>query len=171
MTDPTRAALAAVARGTCFFPGCRTPVMVFLGGRPEVNVEIARIRGTDPAGPRYAAGLSDRVRDSFGNLLLLCVPHRRIVDRNATVHPAALLETWRPGSVNALAGLGAISEDRLDSLLATAFTEARDQVGQALDRFELSDPQSARLLRQVIGGDDRPASEPAVKRINIGWSA
>src|SRR3712207_2669699 len=42
----TRAALAALARGSCYFPGCRTPILTLVGGRPEVDVEMVPIRGS-----------------------------------------------------------------------------------------------------------------------------
>ena len=42
MTPAARAALVAYSQGSCDFPGCRTPVMVFLGYGPEVNSAVAR---------------------------------------------------------------------------------------------------------------------------------
>jgi hypothetical protein len=155
----TRAALAALSRDSCFFPGCRTPILVFLGGRPEVNVEIAQIRGSDPGGPRHVAGLSAEDANSFGNLLLLCVPHRKTVDREQRSHPADLLETWRRGPRDALKDLGTVTEDRLDELLTTAFSAARDQAVEALSRFEQSDPEAARLVRHLIDHRGRDTAD------------
>jgi hypothetical protein len=155
----TRAALAALSRDSCFFPGCRTPILVFLGGRPEVNVEMAHIRGSDPGGPRYVAGLSAEDANSFGNLLLLCVPHRKTVDREQKSHPADLLETWRRGPPDALTDLGTVTEDRLDELLTTAFSTARDQAAEALSRFAQSDPEAARLIRQLIDQRGRDTAD------------
>jgi hypothetical protein len=148
----TRAALAALSRDSCFFPGCRTPILVFLGGRPEVNVEIVRIRGSDPGGPRHVAGLSAADANVFGNLLLLCVPHRKTIDREQKSHPAGLLETWRRGPPDALKDVGSVTEGQLDDLLTTAFSAARDQATEALSWFEQNDPEAARLIRQLIDG-------------------
>jgi hypothetical protein len=189
----TRAALVALAQGSCQFPGCRTPILVFLGDELEVNVEMVPIRGTDPAGPRYVAGTTAQQRDSFANLLLLCVPHRRIVDRDEKAHPVELIENWR---VPLADDLGPITPQRLDDLLTTAFTTAREQIDDALARLAKTDPDAARLLGGVMadlhrqrsryGADHRLASaltqvldalaraEPARRsprpdRINVGW--
>jgi hypothetical protein len=191
LSPETRGALVALAQGSCQFPGCRTPILVFLGDDLEVNVEMVPIRGTDPAGPRYVAGTTARQRDSFGNLLLLCVPHRKTLDRNEKAHPIELIETWR---VTLGDDLGLLTEQRLDELLTTAFTAARDQVDEALTRFATTDPSAARLLGGVMddlhrqrgryGADRRLASAltrvldaldepprrtPRPDRPNVGW--
>jgi hypothetical protein len=191
LTPETRAALVALAQGSCQFPGCRTPILVFLGDDLEINVEMVPIRDTDPAGPRYVAGTSPRQRDSFANLLLLCVPHRRILDRDEKAHPIELIETWR---VVLDSELGPMTPQRLDDLLTTAFTAAREQVDEALTRFARTEPDAARLLGTVMhdlhrqrsryGADHRLASaltrvldvlaeparhEPRRDRVNVGW--
>lgn len=151
----TRAALAAISRGTCYYPGCRTPILVFLGGQPEVNVEIALVRGAKPHEPRYVPGMSDEATRSFDNLLLLCVPHRKTIDRDEQAYPIALLDTWRPrpdaGDNGALADLRDLTEARLDDLLKTAFSVVQEEVAEALSRFAQSDPESAQLVRQLVG--------------------
>jgi hypothetical protein len=185
-SDRTRTALAALSQGSCYFPGCRTPILVFLGDRPAVNVDIARIR---PAGP-----------DSFDNFLLLCLPHRKAVERDAKSHPSDLLETWKAQREGGnRAALSALDADQLDQLLATAFAAVQGQVTAALARFEETDPESARLVRQLMNdlrdqrrhvdnpdvaallGAIRDVSArlagvgtkppPARKRSNIGWVA
>jgi hypothetical protein len=194
VSPDTRAALVTLAEGTCRFPGCRVPVLVFLGDDLEVNVEIVRIRGADPRGPRYVAGTTAAQRDSFGNLLLLCVPHRKIVDRDEKAYPLDLIETWRTGPPGD--DLGPVTEERLDGLLTTAFATAREQVGDALLRLARTDADAARLLAGVVrglhrersryGADPRlatalnrvldalpapaPKAGPARRdRINVGW--
>ena len=150
----TRAALADISRGSCYFPGCRTPILVFLGGQPEVNVEIALVRGAKPHEPRFVPGMSDEATRSFDNLLLLCVPHRKTIDRDEHAHPIALLDTWRPrpgtDDNGALTDLRDLTEARLDDLLKTAFSVVQEQVAEALSRFEQSDPESAQLVRQLV---------------------
>jgi hypothetical protein len=192
-TPKTQAALVALSQGPCQFPGCRTPVLVFLGDDLEVNVEMVPIRGTDPAGPRYVAGTTSRQRDSFSNLLLLCVPHRRTIDRDEKAHPIELIENWRAR----LDGddLGPMTEQRMDELLTTAYAAAKEQVDEALTRFAKTDAESARLLGGVMndlhrqrsryGADRRLASaldrvldalaeppsrqQPRPDRANVGW--
>jgi hypothetical protein len=148
----TRAALVAVAQGTCYFPGCRTPILVSLGSQPELNIEIAHVRGSDPDQPRYVAGLSDEDRNSFHNLLLLCVPHRRVVDRAPKAHPVELLESWVPAGNGALDDLGPLSMARFEQLLTSAFWTAKEQVTEALLRLEKTDPEAAQLLRHLMDG-------------------
>jgi hypothetical protein len=156
----TRAAVAALSRGSCYFPGCRTPILVFLGGEPVVNVEIVHIRSSEPGRPRYVAGVSSETVNSFENLLLLCVPHRKTVDRDEQAHPIDLLETWRPqpeaGGHGALTALRDVTADQLDELLTTAFSAVQDQVAEALSRFEKTDPESARLIKNLM----RDLSDP-----------
>ncbi len=137
------AALAVLSQGTCDFPGCRTPVVVVIGGRPEVNVEYARIRTYEPGDPW----------DSFDNLLLLCVPHRKTVDRDARAYPAGVLETWRPRPA-ALRELRDLTEDRLDDLLTAAYPaepESGDSalLAQLVQRLGRLEDDVARLVRDA----------------------
>jgi len=189
----TRSALVTLAQGSCQFPGCRTPILVFLGDDLEVNVEMVHIRGADPHGPRYVAELSPGRRDFFDNLLLLCVPHRKTVDRDEKAHPVELIETWRARLGD---DLGPMTEQRLDELLTTAFATAKEQVDDALARFAKSDPDAARLLGGVMNGlhqqrsrygadrrlsatldrvldllSEPPRQEPRPARINVGWQS
>jgi hypothetical protein len=144
ISPETRAALVAVSQGSCYFPGCRTPILVSLGSQPEINIEIARIRSGDRSQPRYVAGTKNE--DSFYNLLLLCVPHRRIVDRDLAAHPVELLESWVP----AVESLGPVSAGRLEELLTSAFWTAKEQVREALLRLEKTDAEAAQLLRHLM---------------------
>ena len=152
ISSATRAALVAVSQGFCYFPGCRKPILVSLGGRPEINIEIARIRDADPDHPRYVAGLSDEDRDSPRNLLLLCVPHRRTIDREPKAHPAELLESWLPSAEEALIELGPVSTAGFEELLRSAFWSAKERINEALLRLEKTDSEAAQLLRHLLDG-------------------
>ncbi len=132
-----RAALAVLSQGSCWYPGCRTPILVYVNGRPEINVEVLPIRGS--AGAAYA------------DLLLLCVPHRRVVDRDERAHPADLLATWQPRH-EALRELPQLTPDRFAGLLTSAFFAAKGDVAAALDRFGRSEPDAAELLRHLVDG-------------------
>ena len=194
----TRAALAALSQGCCYFPGCGTPIVVFVAGQPEVSVESVRIRTADPQRPRYTTGMTENAAATFGNLLLLCVPHRKLIDRDEKAHPADLLETWKAqreaSGHAALRDVSSLPEHQMDELLTTAFSAVQEQIGEALTRFEKSEPESAELLRQLVGHlndqRNRPAGdlnrldgvatrldelvrklESKPKRRNIGWSS
>lgn len=120
-TSGTEKALFRMCAGHCYFPGCDTPVITEVGGRPIVGVEIAHIRGAEPKAPRYDPGMTDDERRAFSNLILLCTPHHKFVDRVAPgEHPVDLLETWKLDNESA-EGLGVfaprLTEDTLLSLL------------------------------------------------------
>jgi hypothetical protein len=80
----TERALYAFARTTCYFPGCKSPVIVFVEGEPVSNAQIAHIRGANPGSPRYDPAMTDDGRRSYANLILPCEPHHEFVDRR---HP------------------------------------------------------------------------------------
>lgn len=87
-TDPSYfskgvvASLAIVSGGTCYWPEprCLVPVTVDVSGDVVLNVEIAHIRGAHPNGPRYVRTMTDAERRLFGNLLLMCPSHHRVID-------------------------------------------------------------------------------------------
>lgn len=126
-TSGTRAALYAFSQRTCYFPDCDVPVIRFVGDEPVINVEIAHIRGAVLSAPRYDEAMTDDERRGFANLILLCIPHHKTVDR---LHPddysVEELARWKreresPDAVSTLAG---ITEDRLEQLIEEAVRTA-----------------------------------------------
>jgi len=92
----TVAALWAVSNGKCYAPGCPMPVVLEV--RPGVyqkNAQIAHIYGVRPGAARYVENLPAAVRDSFSNLVLLCLGHHEEVDGNPGLYPSALLKEWK----------------------------------------------------------------------------
>ena len=61
----TRAALALLSRGTCYYPGCQEQVIVFQEGEPYINYQIAHIRDANP-GNRYDSAMDDDGVSPFG---------------------------------------------------------------------------------------------------------
>ena len=126
-TSGTRAALYAFSRRTCYFPDCDVPVVRFVEDEPVINVEIAHICGAVLGAPRYDEAMTDDERRSFANLLLLCIPHHKTIDR---LHPddysVEELARWKreresPEAVSTLTG---ITEDRLEQLIEEAVRAA-----------------------------------------------
>ncbi|WP_370166776.1 hypothetical protein [Streptomyces albogriseolus] len=77
---------------------------------PKLNAEIAHIRAINPGGKRFDSKWSVSERNSFKNLLLLCVPHHTTIDGASSAdYPVELLEEWKASregeSVEALDGL------------------------------------------------------------------
>jgi hypothetical protein len=194
----TRAALAVLSQGFCYFPGCGTPIVVFVNGQPEVNVESVRIRAANPHEPRFVAALSDDAANSIDNLLLLCVAHRKTIDRDEKAHPADLLDMWKAqreaSGHAALRDVGTLPESEIDDLLTTSFAVVQEQVGAALAQFEQTDPESAELVRRLVSGltEQRNSTGADIQRLdevtakldelvrkldsrprrrNIGWSS
>lgn len=144
-----RPALALLSRGTCYYPDCDTPSVVFIDDEPIVNYEIAHIRDAKQ-GNRYDPDMSDDERRSFSNLVLLCKPHHTLVDKT---HPerfsVADLEKWKkdregPG-VEALRGLRGLTESRLADLITRATRTAMHR------HTAMHESENSLLLRRLLG--------------------
>lgn len=128
----TERALYAYSGTTCYYPDCKTPVIVFIEGEPVSNVEIAHIKGAYPGSSRYDAAMTDDGRRSFPNLILLCKPHHEVVDkRHPERYPVEVLAEWKTRR-EAEAGidrleLSMLTEDRLVGLIEEAVGAARLQ--------------------------------------------
>lgn len=122
----TRAALAALSKGHCYYPRCTEPTIVFVEGEPIVNYQIAHIYDANP-GNRYVEGMSDDERRSFKNLLLLCKPHHEWVDKTHPERfPSDVLQAWKEeretSGVAELRGVDGLTEERLGELLREALS-------------------------------------------------
>jgi hypothetical protein len=123
-----------------------------LGGVPILNLEIAHIRALESGGKRYDPSWSDAARNSFGNLILLCTAHHKLVDGvGSDRYSVGVLESWKAAreadGIDALAGLNQLTEEKLVRMMATAQGEFLDRVGPALDEFGRTAPELASLLR------------------------
>ena len=152
-TVGVRAALVALARGTCYWPACDTPVIVFVGDRPRMNLQQAHIRAREKGGPRYDATMTDEQRDDFANLILLCVPHHADVDNDPQAFPVGILARWKrereQGGMDALKGLRGLTQANMEKMLAEAMDGLRDRLDKALDKLDKIDAEAASLLRLV----------------------
>jgi len=92
------AALWTVSNGRCYAPGCVMPVVLEV--RPGVyqkNSQVAHIYGVRPGAPRYRPDMPAKERDSFANLLLLCIAHHEEVDGKDGEgrYPPETLREWK----------------------------------------------------------------------------
>jgi hypothetical protein len=138
--NATLAGLMTLCRGYCYWPGCTSRVITMVNGVPKLNAEIAHIRAISPGGKRFDPKWSVPERNSFKNLLLLCVPHHTTIDgASSDDYPVELLEEWKASregeSVEALEGLTGLTETRLGEMLAEAQGQFLDQVRPALAEF------------------------------------
>lgn len=89
----------------CYNPACRRALMVVVGGLREKDFQVAHIRDELPPanreadiGWRYwpADDLSQAERNQHGNLILLCTPCHKIVDkREPREYTPELLREWK----------------------------------------------------------------------------
>src|SRR5215469_15769740 len=87
-----RTALIALSGGSCYYPDCGEPVVRKVTGGFEVALEIAHVCGLKPGSARHDPDMTDEERNSFFNIILLCVVHHKVVDRrDPASYPVELL--------------------------------------------------------------------------------
>lgn len=71
----------------CAFPGCSRELII---AEPEGSVlaEMSHIIAQSPGGPRGESTFSQKERDGFKNLILLCPSHHTLIDKDSS--------TWTP---------------------------------------------------------------------------
>ncbi|WP_127469602.1 HNH endonuclease [Streptomyces sp. B27] len=153
-SNATIAALTTLARGGCYYPECNVPILRMIDAEPFLNLEIAHIRAFEDNGPRSEADLRTKARNSFGNLILLCTPHHKLIDGpRSSEFPVEVLEAWKEAresdGIEALAGLTDLTEDKLAAMIQEAQHELFDRLGPALDEFAKTAPELAGLLKSV----------------------
>lgn len=68
--------------GKCAFDGCRQPLAIEIeqSGRTSIVSQEAHIVAEKPDGPRGVSPLATEERNSYPNLILLCLNHHKIID-------------------------------------------------------------------------------------------
>lgn len=160
-SNATIAALTTLARGGCYYPECNVPILRMIDDEPFLNLEIAHMRAFEDNGPRSEEDLDLRERNSFGNLILLCTPHHKLVDGpRSEEFPVEILEAWKDAresdGVDALAGLTDLTEDKLAKMIQGAQEELFERLEPALDEFAKTAPELADLLKSVTRGISDP---------------
>ncbi|MEV7186428.1 hypothetical protein [Kitasatospora sp. NPDC093102] len=151
-SNATIAGLMTLARGGCYAPDCNVATIRMINGVPVLNLEIAHIRALEEGGKRFDPEWSEEERNSFANLILLCTAHHKVVDgASSDKYPADVLLAWKVAreadGLDALAGLGALTEGKLTAMIATAQGELLDRVSPALEEFSKTAPELASLLK------------------------
>ena len=85
--------------GLCGFPGCTTKCVQedTAGNQSEIIADIAHIEPSRDGGPRANPSLSQRERDSYRNLILLCPTHHREIDRYPEEYNVSRLRELKEG--------------------------------------------------------------------------
>ncbi len=147
-----KAALLDAASGNCYNPSCAEQLVVWRDERPIVNFDIAHIRDELPPGDssadlgwRYwpADDLTQRDRNRFENLLLLCKPCHKLIDHVAPrSYTVDLLHAWRreaqlAGPTKRMEALVGVEPGQLAAMLLEALTEPPElQLTWPRDAFE-----------------------------------
>jgi hypothetical protein len=113
------------------------------GGEPVFVGEVAHIVGAVQSGPRGDEEIDDR--DAFGDLLLLCGRHHKVIDgpRTQDRYPVAVLREWKRERESEFDAAGRAKLEALDDLpaqlpglLVDAFRDVTAELEAALKRLE-----------------------------------
>jgi hypothetical protein len=183
------AALWTVSNGRCYAPGCLMPVVLEVRpGTYQKNSQVAHIYWVRPGAPRYRADVPTPERDSFANLLLLCLAHHEEVDGKdgERLYPPDTLRKWKAqhegaaGSV--LRNLTVRSTDALMNKLveiAEPPLERLETITQRLEETGTVTAETVAELKQIIdamsttnvGVDARTASALSFAAEVLGTSS
>ncbi len=127
------AALWTVSNGQCYAPNCPMPVVLEV--RPGVyqkNSQVAHVYGVKPKAARFQGDMPAEERDSFANLLLLCLAHHEEVDGDESRYTPEVLKSWK-----------ARHEGETGAVLARLRVPDTETLGKVLT--ELAEPPLERL--------------------------
>lgn len=85
--------LFAESGNVCAFPGCETRLIDSQTG--IVVGEVCHIKAREAAGPRYDPDQPESEREGYGNLILLCSVHHKIVDGDLDTYTVELLSRMK----------------------------------------------------------------------------
>ncbi|MGI5268845.1 hypothetical protein ACQEUU_06820 [Nonomuraea sp. CA-218870] len=155
-----QAALWALSSGHCYSPGCPFPVVVEVrSGIYKKNAQIAHIYAVKPGVPRYRPCRTreeEVERDSFTNLLLVCLAHHAAIDDKTDgerLYPSKLLLEWKKKHEGKhgphLARIGPVSEEMLERLLTESFAPPVARLQEIADQLERTGTLNADALAEL----------------------
>ena len=119
--------------GICCFPDCNVGcVQEAQNEDPSATIgQIAHIEASSDDGPRSNPSLSERQRDEYANLILLCPNHHRLVDVFDSVYPFEELRRWKDERETRLRefltqGMSRISFSELDDITKALVSNTPD---------------------------------------------
>jgi hypothetical protein len=128
--------------------------------RPGVykkNSQVAHIYGVKPGAARYRPNMSTAERDSFANLLLLCLAHHGEVDEDEERYPSEELKKWKKsheGAQNSVLNrLTVLNTDALMGLLTEIAEPPLGRLEAIAERLERTGEVTAETideLKQII---------------------
>ncbi|MGE4280824.1 MAG: HNH endonuclease signature motif containing protein [Magnetospirillum sp.] len=125
MAKPTEATvrkLFALSGNFCAFAGCNQHVV-----DPETGVilgEICHIHAKSAGGPRYAPQQSEKERNGYDNLILLCATHHKLVDTRPDKFPAEDLKGMKQVREENFGRKEQAGDEAIAKLLLQVYTDA-----------------------------------------------
>lgn len=115
--------LWAAAAGRCEYENCNAPLLGdLISGKAQLNkAYIAHIVAAEPDGPRGDPIRSPALAKKVENLMLMCDPHHRLIDREDVMgHPEARLLAMKAAHESRIETLTSLKQDRSSHVLLYA---------------------------------------------------
>ena len=113
--------LFALSQNRCAFPDCALPLVDPVADK--VTGRICHIRAQSKKGPRYDSKQSEKQRNGFENLLLLCPVHHDIVDANVETYSVEHLLAIKRDHEQASQERLPISKDAIKQIIEHSIAE------------------------------------------------
>jgi hypothetical protein len=162
---PTVKRLFAVSKNRCAFPTCPAPLVDPSG---TIVGHICHIKGKRN-GPRYDGSQTDEDRHGFENLILMCSPHHKVVDSDATKYSVKALQEMKREHEDRT--LDHDQDDVAVGLLANSGF-AGDVTQVAGDRgINIAAKNSSVVIGPAAQGDSRLLAEKRIGAAQQLWKA
>lgn len=145
----------------CAFPGCDQTLTIEAADGSVAVGEIAHIVAASRQGPRGDAEVADPDRGDARNLLLLCEPHHKLIDRLPRVYSVAVLRRMKEDHARRIAeklqrkrpdvGPEPVQETLQSTLLP--LTHLPTRIYSAPVRLPTDDP--AEIRKEIVYPEDR----------------
>lgn len=146
----------------CAHPECDARVVELRDEGPELLGEIAHIEALSNEGPRANSSLTEKERNSYSNLVILCGHHHTLVDTIDSEYSAETLREWKEDAERAthqklsqgassvsFAELQIVCEAFIDGAMATPSTPMT--AVPPSDKMDANHLTDAVHMRMVIG--------------------
>ena len=111
----------------CAFPGCNVELAKKEKSGEKVIVgENAHIKGKKAGSPRYDVNMSDKERDSYENLILLCPTHHKTIDDASgtyTVEKLTEMKVKHEEKVKQIMGRNCLLQQKFTAVLSQIVAE------------------------------------------------
>ena len=120
-----------------------------------MNLDIAHIEALHPGGPRYRDEMTDRERNAFWNLLLMCRPHHRHIDEDEEKFGVPVLRGWKRQAESdidkrELEIFRGLTEEKFEEVISGVIHQHAVEMKTALDELRDLSQEHKGLLRAVL---------------------